>query len=324
MLRKPVCFTLLLLAVMSGAAAAQSMPAPTSQEVFTYPPIAEPERNANPALAKPVGVGAVAEGGSFVNIRAGLFQLSEPVDIYILIGAPSIDPEILFVVLENGGLQTVADGIVPWRRNILEPISESLYGDIPVAAFIPGKYHIYLAVAPAGRLDRLYLWETWFEISDSPTDCGSYTGPRRFAFDSDWQLLVREEGIRVDYGYSGRIPFELDQNLAISGGAQFPLTIEGQADDCVISGSGNMQVELHGTLVFDAQCNPFLDITWASRLPIYEAWLICPGLQIPFSIPVPPSTYNLYIPAVEGHTITHQDAGAGFTSEASFVLRLLQ
>ncbi|MBI5638885.1 MAG: SUMF1/EgtB/PvdO family nonheme iron enzyme [Nitrospirae bacterium] len=159
-------FILLLIvaaSVLPGTALA--MPVPESAYYYEKTPADSPVKSAIAAEANPIGIGTVAEGGDTLSIRVGLEQFSGPVDIYFAIFAPALDPNNIYLLRSDNGIQTISQGLAPWRAGITGPVEESIFGDIPVSGLPPGTYQIYLAVTPAGSLDRYYIWATSFIVS---------------------------------------------------------------------------------------------------------------------------------------------------------------
>jgi len=156
--------------IYNNSNSGNSIPLPTSQQYFTYEPILQPVTNIDPAQAKPVGVGSVATGGDTVSLRVSLAEFSGPVDIYLGIYAPSIDPNI-WLIKPDLNLQPLSEGLVPWKVNTTGPIDDPLYGDIPVSSLPEGDYYpfLYIEVAPSGSTSAYYLWMTYFAISNPDT-----------------------------------------------------------------------------------------------------------------------------------------------------------
>jgi hypothetical protein len=150
---------------------------PAGKQSFFYDPVVLPERNINPASAKPVGSGPVAAGGDSISIRISLEQIKGPVNIY---GAYTLSTDPLTVNTLNPdgasfSLFTIAkieealatgkppEGAEPWRSNTIGLIDEVLF-ELPVSLLAPGKYTVYLLVANIGSLNSYYLWSTIFVI----------------------------------------------------------------------------------------------------------------------------------------------------------------
>lgn len=151
------------------------MSVPAGQQVISYDPIVTPLLNDDQTLARPVGVGSVATGGTTLSLKVGFPQFSSPVDIYLALYAPAIDPNI-WMITSGLGLQPVSAGLVKWRESTVGPIDEALYGDITLAflALPLGTYNVYAAVTPAMSLSVYYLWQTHFVIAGVYATTGTW------------------------------------------------------------------------------------------------------------------------------------------------------
>ncbi len=139
--------------------------APSSQEVFSYPPTFTAETNTTPSAARPVGVGPVAApGGNVLRLQVRLSPFAGPVDVYLLIFAPALSQNDMLVLRPDASLGSMSDGLIPWKSNQLGLIEEEIYGDIPIHELPKGIYNLYLGVTPSGTLDSFYLWATYFVI----------------------------------------------------------------------------------------------------------------------------------------------------------------
>jgi hypothetical protein len=159
----------------------QTIPLPTSKQSFFYPAVSTRVMNMNPNMAKPVGVGSIANDGWYLGVNMGLFRFSGLIDIY---GAYTVstDPQTVNVLNTNGssfrsftmseiknalstGVPPV--GVRPWITNTEGPININLLGTIPVSTLPSGTYTVYLLVAPTDSLNSYYLWITSFVIPDT-------------------------------------------------------------------------------------------------------------------------------------------------------------
>jgi plastocyanin len=143
-------------------AAAPMMPLPGTQLIVPpYGPIVAPVLNSDPALAMPVAAGSIAQGGGSFTLQVQTYQFPGPVDLYLAITAPALDPVNIYL-LTPAGLQTVAAaGIVPWMTNV-SGVNATPLGSIPVSLLPPATYNLFLAITPAGTLGTFDLWETSF------------------------------------------------------------------------------------------------------------------------------------------------------------------
>jgi hypothetical protein len=151
--------------------AALSMAVPTAQESFpAHGPIPSPIISTDPSQAMPIGVGPVATGGATLFLQIGFGLFSGPVDVYVGIYAPSIDPDHVYILMpDNVTLQpmTSSTALTPWVAGTLGNISKSVFGTIPVSALPAGTYSFYLVVTPAGSLDSYYFWTTAIDVTNN-------------------------------------------------------------------------------------------------------------------------------------------------------------
>jgi len=147
-------------------AASSTIPLPTMPQRFSFPPIGSPVLSPDPSQARPVGIGALATGGSDLTVTVGLEQFAGQVDIYFLIYIPSFDPLNIYQFAQAGVAQTVCAGFAPWMPASMGPVSADLFGTIPASSLPPGDYLLELLVTPAGdrSLSKYYLWATEFTV----------------------------------------------------------------------------------------------------------------------------------------------------------------
>jgi len=144
-----------------------AIPIPTNCQSFTYSSAILPVLNADPPQAKPIGLGAVAEGGDTLSIKVNTYQFSDPVDIYFGLYSPEIDPDIIYLLTSGGAFQKLSESMAPWKANTTGPVDESLIGNIQVSSLPIGAYYLYLLVTPTGNLSNYYLWITSFSSCNS-------------------------------------------------------------------------------------------------------------------------------------------------------------
>ncbi|MBW2147472.1 MAG: hypothetical protein JRI22_10670 [Deltaproteobacteria bacterium] len=318
MMRKTAFFVAALL-MMSGTAFAQTIPVPTSQQMFSYPPTADPVLDADPAAARPVGVGSVAAGGLTLTLRISFLQFSGPVDIYFLIASPVG----MFYLRSDGTFQPFSGEIEPLKSNTTGPIDENLFGDVPTSALPPGTYFIYCAAASPGSLERFYAWETYFEIQGpGPANgCGDYTGSRQFSMSFDHTANADVESFHEQIRTIGSVPFTLQADGTLTGEGTIQVSISGQADVCTFSGTGTVHVTISGQLSFDETCAPMLNITfneiWYQNTIV--TW-VCPEAVVPVNQPTENVTHNLTFPVINGHTISGPVIAPGASGTYSWTL----
>lgn len=180
--RTLVCFLgfilLFLIAAASSQAIVAGMPVPPGQQEIYYNQIASPVLTDDPLEAKPVGFGSVAQGGNTLSVRFSLPAFDGPVDIYAAFTL-STAPDYIFILNSDGqtfktfliddvvqqfAMGTLPSGVEKWKSNQISPIDDTSFGDIPLSSLEAGTYYVYFLVTPAGRVDRYYLWETYFSV----------------------------------------------------------------------------------------------------------------------------------------------------------------
>ncbi|MBW2307020.1 MAG: hypothetical protein JRG73_08810 [Deltaproteobacteria bacterium] len=132
------------------------------QQVLDYPPIAASTKSTNPLVARPIGVGSIAEGGDLLSLEVGTVDFTGPVDVYLAISHLLLG---FYMITPGFEIQDLAAGIAPFVANTNGPINSSLFGDIPISWLPSGRYDLLMAITPAGELEEnLYLWTTHFDI----------------------------------------------------------------------------------------------------------------------------------------------------------------
>lgn len=148
------------------------MPLPTSGRTFTYKAVAAPVLSTDPAQAKPIGVGAIAAGGSTFDISLGLDRFAAPVDVSFAIYASSIDPRHVYYLGSDFSLRT---SHVVWKTTVRD-LSDALILNAPLSTLPAGQYTLILQVSPSGATgddgdDRdFYRWVTSFSIKSTDSD----------------------------------------------------------------------------------------------------------------------------------------------------------
>ena len=163
---------------------------PTGTAYYTYDQVATPVLSYDPASAKPIAiVNSNLTGSSATNLfsvsgstivqsqaildgtltmRVGFLQFGDPVDLYLALYAPDIDPDIYWFDQDNI-LHASAEGLVKWRENSVGPIDEIVLDNIPVNSITPATYYVYAIVTPPGDTTKYYIWDTYFQIT--PQSC---------------------------------------------------------------------------------------------------------------------------------------------------------
>jgi glucose/arabinose dehydrogenase/plastocyanin len=139
------------------------IPVPSTPQAFPFFQAGAPLLSGDPSQAEPIGLGPVATGGNMLNIEIGLNQFAGPVDVYLAVFAPSLNPEIL--VLTPSGLQPLSAGLTPWLQSTTGPLAVALLQSFPLSALPQGSYTFFLAAAPPADTSVFYLWMTGFTFS---------------------------------------------------------------------------------------------------------------------------------------------------------------
>ena len=141
-MKKAILFTLihLILTFISINDTFAALPVPTSQEFYPYTSIATPVVNSDPAQAKPLSVGSVAEGDTVLNLQVATQAFNGPVDIYLALYVPIVDRYNVYLIKSDNSIQMLSEGLVPWKSNTADAVNEQLFGEIPIT-YLP-KGHI--------------------------------------------------------------------------------------------------------------------------------------------------------------------------------------
>jgi hypothetical protein len=119
----------------------------------------------------PIGVGMASKGNGYVDLRVMLAGFVAPMDLYLGIYLPDLDPAHIYIVKPNGDFG-VFNGLTMesrWRSSVSkpfweQPISKWYNGVMPFGIAVPsGRYEFYLLAVPAGSSDftsGYYLWRT--------------------------------------------------------------------------------------------------------------------------------------------------------------------
>jgi mono/diheme cytochrome c family protein len=156
-----------------------AMDMPTGQIYVSYPASSSPSMDADPMLARPVGVGAVASGGDTLTVNLNFAQFSGGADIYLAYGI-SADPANIYIMKPDYSLQAVSlqeiilalatgvppAGIEPWRSNTTGPVDEVILDNILIDNIATGTYSLYAVATPSGNLQNYYLWRTEFTVAE--------------------------------------------------------------------------------------------------------------------------------------------------------------
>lgn len=305
-------------------AQAQVMPVPAAQQSFDYPPVADPEVAADPAAARPIGVGPVAAGGDTIRLRGSLAAFSAPVDLYVGIMASAIDPKHLYLVTPDGQLTVFGTELVAWKSGVAHAVDQFLFGEISVSALPPGQYHCYLMATPVGSLSAYYLWHTFFVVRDSSGGCGSYGGPRSFSMTLNHTAMVNMYGYEQQIRIEGVVPFDLlDDNTLFGSGTLQVSTQGGWPYDPggSFSGSGTADESLSGKLYLDANCQAMLEIVFDEQFHPFPVTYVIGAMTYVVTYPMTQhNTYTLVFLVIDGATISGPPAFGGMQGSFNYIL----
>lgn len=143
--------------------------APAGQQSFTYSSVESAAKSTLAIRSKPVGVGPVASGGQTVRLEVSIGKFSSPVDVYLALYVPSIDPANIYLIRSDSLIQPLSNGFVKFKENTTS-VNKRLLGDIPISSLPSGNYTVYTLITPAGTdlnaggINNYYLYETSFLI----------------------------------------------------------------------------------------------------------------------------------------------------------------
>ncbi len=136
---------------------------PASQQVFFHSAVTNPEKTSNPSQAKPIAIGSLADGGNLLSVELGTLEFENPVDVYLALYVPALDPFNLYLISDLG-ITPLSAGLTPLKATTTGPINMALFGDIPTVLLPKTTYYLGLYVSPAGNLGKNYFWITSFTI----------------------------------------------------------------------------------------------------------------------------------------------------------------
>ncbi len=180
--------TLYLSLFFPVAAHADGIPAPSGQKTIVFASADVPYTHIDPSQAAPFGVGPLATGGDSLTLAVSLYAFAQPVDIYVGIIIPGSDS--ITILNDRGGLQSLSEGLVPWRSSVQEALSETLFQNIPGSGIPTGTYQLYLLTIPAGSgpsSPDYYLWTTTFE--------NRATGEGKYAYQFFAEYEINESNV---------------------------------------------------------------------------------------------------------------------------------
>jgi plastocyanin len=154
------------------------IPAPVGRTSLFFSPVAVPVLGSTNITSMPIGIGALATGGSTLTIAIALGPYAVPVDVYAAfvvstnpLNVVNIRPDLTFEnitfsdVAQTLSTGVVPAGVVPWMSNVSTEINITLFSNVPVSNIAPGQYTAYLLVQPhGGNFSNFDLYTTIFTI----------------------------------------------------------------------------------------------------------------------------------------------------------------
>ncbi len=140
------------------------MQMPTGQQMFEYGPVTAPVTGTDTSTAMPIGVGAVAMGGDTITAHIAVGQFSNPMDMYLTVYAPAVDPFNVLLMRQDGSFQPLSAGFEPWMTGITS-IDQTPINNMPTSSLPKGTYTVGLMATPSGgNMSAYYFWTTHFTV----------------------------------------------------------------------------------------------------------------------------------------------------------------
>ncbi|MEW6117830.1 MAG: hypothetical protein AB1553_13180 [Nitrospirota bacterium] len=145
---------------------------------YIYKPVDMPVLNTDTDDAMPIGIGALADGGTTLNITIGTARFNRLTDLYVTLYMPASDPFNMYVMKPDKTFIPVSKfmvrgddddeaelrGIEPWKSRVTGPVNESLFGTLSTSEVPGGVYRLGLLATPAGKIVRYSYWLTSFWV----------------------------------------------------------------------------------------------------------------------------------------------------------------
>jgi len=140
------------------------MQMPMGQEMFEYGPTTTPMTGTDISTMMPIGVGPVATGGNMITVHAAIDQFSNPMDMYLIVYAPAVDPFNVYLMHPDGSLRPVSMGVEPWMSGVTG-IDQTPVNNMPTSTLAKGTYTLGLMATPTGgNMATYYMWTTHFVV----------------------------------------------------------------------------------------------------------------------------------------------------------------
>jgi hypothetical protein len=152
--------------IMTGSSGTMGtvMQMPMAQQMFDYGPTTAPVMGTDISTTMPLGIGPVAMGGNIITVHAAIGQFSNPMDMYLTVYAPAVDPFNIYLMHPDGTLRPVSMGIEPWMAGVTS-VDQTPVTNMPTSSLAKGTYTVGLmATETGGNMSTYYLWTTHFVV----------------------------------------------------------------------------------------------------------------------------------------------------------------
>jgi hypothetical protein len=140
------------------------MQMPTDRQMFEYGPITAPVTGSDVSTTMPIGVGPVAMGGNTITGHVTIGQFSNPMDMYLTVYAPAVDPFNIYLMHPDGTLKPVSMGFEPWMTGVTA-VDQTPIPNMPTSGLEKGTYTVGLMATPSGgNMSAYYMWTTHFVV----------------------------------------------------------------------------------------------------------------------------------------------------------------
>lgn len=153
---------------------AMALESPKGVNIFSsYPPVSDPAVSSQAAGCRPVGVGDVADGKENFSLKIALDAPDRPVNLYLALYAPALDPKAIFFMNEAGNfipVSTDSPSVPLWLREVSSDVNITVIENIPASMLPSGDYIIYLLMTPSDEKRPFdgsnYIWVTTMMLVD--------------------------------------------------------------------------------------------------------------------------------------------------------------
>jgi len=140
------------------------MQMPTAQQMFEYGATTDPVTGTDISTMMPIGVGTVAMGGNMITVHAAIGQFTNPMDMYLTVYAPAVDPFNIYLMRPDGTLHPVSTAFEPWMTGVTS-IDQTPIANMPTSDLPRGTYTVGLMATPSGEnMSTYYMWTTHFVV----------------------------------------------------------------------------------------------------------------------------------------------------------------